>query len=431
MVGFNGLSIGLSFLNTTVLLNFVGRAGYGEIYALTMVTQLVTIFLGGWTTQTISRKGIEELQSTGQIRWTFWSIVAIVFGAFVLTFSLSPLWIRPLLDYLSAPRAGVPFVVSYVPLQILWVQIRCALPVTGQQRLIYPLACVERMFILGTTVVLWWSGHLSISSVLVGYVFGTLVIDAVALWFMAGMIGRPFLPDWEKTKSAMNHGAPMLPSVWSNLLATNTMDALFVKRYMGAAELGVYALGVQIAGMAQQMAIVGSQLLTPRIIRWHLNRENDRIRRYVHHQFVPMLWAWCALGLISASMIGFWGPDFIPEKYLLLARLVWPLTVSTALMPLWTMVWAPLIVAFDRLYMFMFAALISGLVNLVMNLVLIPRFGSVGSVWATVLSLVSCCAVAELVVRLRGDEFPPRGWRFYLPPVLTGIIALAISVRTI
>jgi len=429
MVGFNGLSVGLSFLNTAVLLRLLGSAGYGEVYALTMVAQVITIILGGWSLQTISRFGVQEVQSTGRIRSTFWGVVTIVCGMFVVTFAASPLWLRPAIDYLSAPRAGVPFVLAYVPLQMIWYQIRSAFPVSGHQRLMYPLLCLERMVILSTSVVLSLCGSLTVSTTLTGYLLGSLVIDLVAFRIMRRMIGRPYVPGRSELQEIVRHGAPMLPSIWTNLLATNAMDSLFVKKFMGAADLGVYALGVQVAGMTQQLVIVGSQLLTPRIIRWRLNREDDRLFRYVHRQFVPLLCLWCVLGLFSASLVAALGPVYIPPNYQLLSRLVWPLAVSTAVMPLWSLVWAPLIVAFDRLPMFMFTTLASGVANVGMNLYLIPRFGAVGSGWATVISLLMSCVVAELMTWLRGDDFPRRGWRFYAAPVLLCVIALAISTQ--
>jgi O-antigen/teichoic acid export membrane protein len=96
---------------------------------------------------------------------------------------------------------------------------------------------------------------------------------------------------------------------------------------------------------------------------------------------------------------------------------------------LWSLVWSPLIVAFDRLPMFMFTTLASGAMNVGMNILLIPRYGAVGSGWATVLSLATSCMAAEFLTWLRGGDFPHRGWRLYAPPVVTCAIALAISSR--
>jgi O-antigen/teichoic acid export membrane protein len=429
MIGFNGLSIVLSFLNTSVLLSLLGREGYGEVVSLTMASQILFSLVAGWAAQTINRFGAEEFHDTGQVGATFWNLSAIVWSGVAAMLLTSPLWGDALLRLLASPRFGLTFLLIHFPLLVFWHLMQFTLLVTGRQRLLYPFFCLERLTILCTAVGLYLAGSLSVETMLPGYVFGTFAAAGTALCTLRRSIGAPRRPDRAKVAELARFSAPLAPGVWSNLLGTNALDYLFVKRFMGAAELGVYALGVQIAGLFQQLPIVASQLMSPQIVKWRLQRDAERLEKFVRRQFFPMLCVWCAGGVAAAALVAWLGPDYVPEKYRLLTKLAWPLAASTAIVPLWSLAWIPLLVAFERVRVILAATVVSGTINVAANLTLIPRYGAVGSGWATVLAMLSSCAVAELLISRTGpDEFPRRGLRLYVPVVATAVVTLAASL---
>jgi O-antigen/teichoic acid export membrane protein len=164
---------------------------------------------------------------------------------------------------------------------------------------------------------------------------------------------------------------------------------------------------VQIAGMVQQIPQVAGQLVGPRFVAMRLKNDTSGLTHFIQKKVTPALWAWSICCILGSILVSWQGPNWIPAKYMILTDLVWPLAAVTAIVPVWYIVWSPLLTAYDQVRVVMWSSILTGAVNLSANLILIPRFGVVGSAWATVLAYSGACLLPEFANRKsKSTDFP-------------------------
>jgi Na+-driven multidrug efflux pump len=110
---------------------------------------------------------------------------------------------------------------------------------------------------------------------------------------------------------------------------------------------------------------------------------------------------------------------------MILTDLVWPLAAVTSIVPVWYIVWSPLLTAYDQVRVVMWSSILTGVVNLSANLILIPQLGVIGSAWATVLAYSTTNLCAELMNRHgKTSEITFGNWRIYPPVVILAILGI-------
>lgn len=432
MVGFNGLVAVLSFATTSLLLHFMGRDSYGEVVSLTSTSLLLTMLGTDWTSQSLVRFGTEEFLATGQVRRYFWNRLAICAGTVAVILLATPVWGRFLARDLGFTWGGLVFIGCYLPSQVFWTHLQRILPCIQRHKLMYPLLALERSVVLALAAVLHLFGRLQIHTFLPGYVAGCLLSAGLALWLVRREIGRPVRPCLATCRTIVVYSWPLIPTCIVGLLSTNTLDYLMIRRFVGKAELGVYALAVQIAGMVQQVPQIAGQLAAPRVVAMRLKSDAAGLLKFIRVQVVAGLWAWSFGMLLGAVLFWLLGGAWLPEKYVLVRDLVLPLAAVTCIVPLWYIVWSPLLTAYEQVRVVMWSSVATGVVNLTANLVLIPRLGVLGSAWATVLAFGTSILSAELMIG-RGtdpDQIPNRGMRLYLPMLVVVVVCAILGGRS-
>ena len=424
MIGFNGLVAVLSFATTSLLLRYMGRGNYGEVVSLTSTSLLLTMLGTEWTSQSLVRFGTEEFLATGQVRAYFWNRLAICGAAVALILISAPLWGRLLATGLGFTWQGLLFIGFYFPSQVFWTHLQRVLPSIQRHKLLYPLLSLERFVVLAFATILQLSGQLRINIFLPGYIAGCLLSTGLAVWLIRREIGRPVWPDLAICRTIIGYSWPLIPTSIVGLLSTNTLDYLMIRRFVGTAELGVYALAVQIAGIVQQVPQIAGQLAAPRVVAMRLKNDLAGIMNLIYRQIVPVLWCWSVCCLAGASLVWWLGPQWLPAKYLLIRDLAWPLAAVTSIVPVWYIVWSPLITAYEQVRVVMWASVATGVVNVSANLILIPQIGVIGSAWATVLAFSMTVYLTMLLLRGHSVLHTIGNPVFHIPVLLsaTGVL---------
>lgn len=428
MVSFNGMVALLSFLTTSLLLYFLGSAGYGEIVSLTSLSLMLAILGGDWTAQAMVRYGTEEFVQTQHVEKVFWNRYYLVVTGVTVLLILSPFWGGLLQSWAGLPPAGILFVLAYLPVQTLWLHLQRILPAINRHRWRYPLLALERLTVILLIAILYCADRLTVRFILPAYILGSLTCTIIITWVIRSKIKRPGRPDPATLKKIWLYSWPLIPTSIVGLLSTNTLDYIILRRYSGLADLGVYALAVQISGLVQQAPQIAGDLTSPRFVRMRLNNDKQAFDHFIQNQVRWLLWAWSCACFFGALLVSQVGPMFIPQKYLALCDLVWPLSVVTSVVPLWYVVWNPLLIAYERVRVVMWSSIATGIMNISMNLILIPQYGVVGCAWATVIAFTTTPLFAEFWTLTKQDTaLPRRGIQLYLPSALLIVVVLAIQ----
>jgi O-antigen/teichoic acid export membrane protein len=237
---------------------------------------------------------------------------------------------------------------------------------------------------------------------LAGNAFGTAVVLAVLIWQRRGALRPAF--DRDLVRQMNRFGLPLLPAglaIW----VVDFADRLLLGRIVDQHEVGLYAVGVKIASA---MVLVQLAFRTAWPAFAYSLEEGAAARRTFAYvlTYTSLLGCWLSLtlGLLAPWLVDLLAaPEFASAE-----RIVAPLAFSGALLVAYTTLSVAASRA-NRTDRYWQVAVAGAGVNIVLNLVLVPRYGMEGAAAATVVAyIVLAGGMAWLAQRL----YPvPYEWR--------------------
>ena len=248
-------------------------------------------------------------------------------------------------------------------------------------------------------VVVWEQGALG---VIVGNFTGTLAVYLALLGYRREQLGLSF--DRPLLREMQRFGLPLVPSALA-LIAINFGDRFFLTRLADLTEVGLYEIGVRIAS-AMVLLLTAFRTAWP-AFAYSLDDEEEARRTYSYvltYLVVVAFWLALALGLLAPWLVRLLTqPEFYEG-----ADVVAPLAFGSALFAGYVVV-AIGVGRARRTGMNWAVTGAAALLNVVLNLLLVPEYGMHGSAAATVASF----ALLFALMTWRAQKvFPvPYQWR--------------------
>ena len=211
-----------------------------------------------------------------------------------------------------------------------------------------------------------------------------IVYFAITIFYLPGILKdsrKYFGVSIALAKQLFNFGFPLIFTT-AGMLIINSMDRYFLLHYRGLEDVGIYSLGIRIANIFSMLTVTPFQLAWGPFL---FEKEKEDIRALASRFFTYFLFV-LALGvtvflLFSEEIILL----FSSETFLAAKGVVPFMLISMALLGIYY--WAGGIVNLaEQTWKLGLIVFVSGLCNIVLNLLLIPIWGWVGAAWANVLS---------------------------------------------
>ena len=196
---------------------------------------------------------------------------------------------------------------------------------------------------------------------------------------------RPQMGAWSIERSLVG---PLLAQSWPLIMSGIAVkigmriDQIMLKSYMSAADVGVYAAGVKLAEVFSFLPVIAGESLFPKIVSMDLKKEEYKIRRILRDGFYLLVAISLFVNLVSYYTVMI----LYGEEYLMSYQVVNVLVWTVPLVYLGIMTNRILLKQNDSRGVFIRQGL-AALLNVGLNVILIPRYGIVGSAFATVLAI--------------------------------------------
>jgi O-antigen/teichoic acid export membrane protein len=213
--------------------------------------------------------------------------------------------------------------------------------------------------------------------VIVGNFTGTLIVYAVLIGYRREQLGLQF--DRSLLREMNRFGIPLVPTALF-LWVTNFSDRLFLVQLADTAEVGLYSVGVRIAS-AMVLLLTAFRLAWP-AFAYSIDddREAKRTYAYVLTYLVALTtWVATALALLSPWIVDWIAAPAFAES----SRVVGPLAFAAVAFGAYIVV----AIGIGRAKRTQFNWVVTGaaaVVNIALNLLLIPPYGMMGAAIATV-----------------------------------------------
>ncbi len=196
---------------------------------------------------------------------------------------------------------------------------------------------------------------------------------------------------WDYVKGALLIGIPLIPHEIGTIII-NTSDRLFVSNMVGAEATGLYSIGYQVGTLVYILAASFNQAWTPYLFETLREATDVQKRQLVRQSYLFLaLLVVCFLLLWLVTPLLF--SIFINNRFSSAANFVFWIGLGHVFFGMYIMV-VNYIYYQKKTHLITFLTFGAGLLNLVLNYLLIQRCGAIGAAYATAISYFTFFLVA-------------------------------------
>jgi O-antigen/teichoic acid export membrane protein len=373
----------LAVLLLPVYAKYLGAAGFGKIETVVAFTTVLVIVLRFGISSAFFRfyfDSTDQAHRTLVVRTSFWFTMTMATAGLVVGWVLAAEidgWLR-LGDDPWLVRAA--FVGLWA--QMNYEQLTSLFRVEERSTAFVFASLANVLVTIAATLLLVVAWHKGPTGAVVGNFVGTLAVYAVLLAYRRYQLGLQF--DRNLLREMNRFGLPLVPSALA-LWAINFVDRIFIAHYKGQAEVGVYSVAVRISS-AVVFLMIAFRLAWP-AFAYSISDDREAKRTYsfvLTYLVFVCCWISLALGALAPWLVDVLAPK--PE-FARAAEAVAPLAFAATAYAGYTV----LAIGSGRARKTQgnwVVAGIAALVNIVLNVALIPPYGMIGAAISTLVAYV-------------------------------------------
>jgi O-antigen/teichoic acid export membrane protein len=359
--------------------SYLGTVGFGRIETVIALTGVLVIVLRLGITSAFFRYYFDaetDAERTRVVRTSFWFTMGMATLGLAVGMAIAP----QLSDWL---KLHDPWLVraGFVG---LWAQMNYAQMTSlfrvEQRPVSFAIASVANVLItIGATVALVVGAKAGAIGAVVGNFLGTLTVYVVLLGYRRYQLGLEF--DRPLLRQMNRFGMPLVPAALA-LWAINFIDRLFIAQFKSQAEVGIYSMAVRVASVIVFL-MTAFQLAWP-AFAYSIRDDGEAKRTYAFvltYLLFVTCWISLALGALAPWIVDVLGTP----KFARAAEAVPLLAFATAAYSGYSV----LAIGIGRARQTQFNWIVSGaaaVVNIVLNVILIPPYGMIGAAIATLVA---------------------------------------------
>lgn len=237
------------------------------------------------------------------------------------------------------------------------------------------------------------------------YLFGRLVAVLIINLFVIYTMKKFFFYGWsrEKFNLALHYSIPLIPHVLA-MTILNFADRYLLEAYSTTDDVGVYTLAYTL-GLAMYLVTVAfSMAWAPYFFR-AVNKGKSQYQE-IHDNAGKAVSISTAIALFGIMISGDFVTFVFSEKYQSAASIV-PLIIAGYLLFFLCTLFSYSILHEKKTHLMAPITIVSAIVNIVLNIWLIPDYRMAGAAWATIISFgLQTLAVYLIAVRLLPVPYP-------------------------
>lgn len=414
----------LSLLTLVLTVRLAGPTQYGTYALFLSVVQLFVVLTLNWTYPSIIRFGKEATAHRRTLRTLIGIRSAFLLGAAALA-AIGVLAFRvPLAQYLGVPPSAIWLLLLGTCTFSLANELNYLLQVIGSMRWYSLVQAVEKTLLLASLLIIALTGTLLTATLLIGIALAAK-LGATAIAMSRAPVRTLFPLRWDSAllKRVLRYSYPLLAAYASGYVI-DWLDLVAIRHYQDVAAVGIYQIAYQGMLFLSSGLMVITTLAFPILTVVRLHQRRTSLTTYAYRLTPQVVYGWSIFLMAFAFLSTFcftllFGKPFagaeIPFLLLLIALAFQAIMVlcgamlySHDLMPQATMV-----------------QILMAIINVVLNILLIPRIGITGAAAATAVAYgFSSVAYARIVQ----CHIAPLPRSLFLWPALSTFVILGFAL---
>lgn len=267
------------------------------------------------------------------------------------------------------------------------------------------------LFFFKSILILWFIIGLKRGAM--GYLEAELIAALVFLPIYYSFTYKEISLKWDRMvfKNVIHFSLPIVPGILSAWVL-NLSDRVFIERYFSTADVGVYSLGYQIAGLVLIFSMAFKKAYDPYFYKMANTVDVFKAKKRLYstnYVFVLVL-------LLVSFIISFFAKEgitlFFNNDYYSAIRIV-PIISLAYLVSQNSALLNVMMYQEKKTKIVMYIIVGSALLNIFLNFILIPRIGIMGAAYATLISFLSVFLFSYLLAKK--TFFIPYNWKGLAP----------------
>lgn len=369
----------LAVLLLPLYTRYLSPSDYGKVETLIALTTVIGIVLRMGIHSAFFRFYFDSPEPEHRrlvLRTSFWFTMAMATAGLIVGVALSP-QISDLLFGTTddAELVAAAFVGLWAGMN--YEQLTSLFRVEERSTAFVAASLSNVLLTIGATLILVVALDKGPIGVIVGNFTGTLLVYAALVGYRREQLGLQF--DRGLLREMNRFGTPLVPTALF-LWVTNFSDRLFLVQLADVTEVGLYSVGVRIAS-AMVLLLTAFRLAWP-AFAYSIEDEGEARRTYAYvltYLVLVATWVATALALLSPWIVDWIAAPAFDES----SRVVGPLAFAAVAFGAYIVV----AIGVGRARRTQFNWVVTGVsavVNIALNLVLIPPYGMMGAAVATV-----------------------------------------------
>ena len=365
-------SMVLNLFILSITARLLQPAGYGILSLFLMVASLFATLIINWPNSAIIRFGKEEFLKTGKIAEVFRARVVIF--AFTLASSLAIVFFlgSRITGYIGMEKSGLLVLVLYILINSVYEMVPYTLQATGNMKVFGSMPIFEKsVTLLLLLLVLFGIIRISVTNILLCAIAGQIVVIIIALTRVSPALQGPGGFSRQRIRQ-------MLGWTWSLSIAAvasfafGWIDVVIIKMFMQeVSSVGVYSVAYKGMTFLSAMIMSTISLTFPLITSLRTTGRNDLIVRYLD-ELIPqgvLVWSFFLSFIISVS--GLFVPFLLGASYTQTILPFMILSVGISFNSI-TCFYIGIMSAFDLVKEIVFISIFLSIINLLLNVLLVP-----------------------------------------------------------
>jgi O-antigen/teichoic acid export membrane protein len=415
-----GVQLLVAALSTPLITRAMGIPEFGTVTSANAAMQILFVFAGIGLQSAVEREFSARGNPLGARRLISAAAVVAVSVCTLAWFTV-PFWAGPIemTDRIGELRLAVLWAGSSALTTVILAMLRCE----------------DRLVAFGTVSALQSVFAAGLGLLLVE------VVHPTAVWFLAGMVVAQFLAvivglvlappavfgrdDYALLDRALRFALPLVPTALSTFVLS-TSNRLIVETFLGSEQVARFQIAYNVASMPMLLLSILNTAWMPRFFGITDEAERRGVlaasRDALYRLMVPIVIGF-AVG--TPLVLKVWAPaSYHPQRLALVVSIV----LITAIPYAGQLAVTRALMAAGSTKAAAGVTLAAAAVNLILNLVLVPRFGLTGSALATFAAYAFLYAILAVVGRKLRIPSSPRRLRLELAAAI-GLALLSAAVE--
>lgn len=381
--GFSGiLSRFVGFFLIPVYARVFSPQDYGAISLVTTTFAIVTIFVVLGLDSAAHRwywdgKGITDQKAT-IASWTWCqTVVSLVFAAIIFLFS----------DHLANGilhdrHAGIYFRIMSLtlPLGVLGTVVTNWLRMQRRPWAVSIFSVLMSVFTITVTIVLVVVLKLGLLGVFLSQALSALFSTGIAVYLLRDWMKISDF-QWSRLIEMLRFCYPLIPSALATWVV-GFSGRYFVEYYADKSEVGLYHVGASIALLMTLLIGAFQQAWGPFSMSIHKNADSGEV-------YAQTLTFYMFFGLLASTALSLFAPEILlllaTERYMGASPVIGILAMSAVFNGL-TYIAATGATLAKKTWPIGAAIILAAIINIILNIMLVPRYGKMGAAVSTLLS---------------------------------------------